>query len=64
MQGLTTAAGIWMTAAIGVACGLGREAIALLATLLAIVILVMLPHVVSAPPPHDDAEPDTKPRET
>lgn len=64
VQGLTTAAGIWMTAAIGVACDLGREAIALLATLLAIVILVMLPHVVSAPPPHDDAEPDTKPRET
>ncbi len=64
VQGLTTAAGIWMTAAIGVACGLGREAIALLATLLAIVILVMLPHVGSAPPPHDDAEPDTKPRET
>ncbi len=64
VQGLTTAAGIWMTAAIGVAGGLGREAIALLATLLAIVILVMLPHVVSAPPPHDDAEPDTKPRET
>ncbi len=63
-QGLTTAAGIWMTAAIGVACGLGREAIALLATLLAIVILVMLPHVVSAPPPQADAEPDTKPRET
>ena len=64
VQGLTTAAGIWMTAAIGVACGLGREAVALLATLLAIVILVMLPHVVSAPPPHNDAEPDTKPRET
>jgi len=64
VQGLTTAAGIWMTAAIGVACGLGREAIALLATLLAIVILVMLPHVVSAPPPQADAEPDTKPQET
>ncbi len=64
VHGLTTAAGIWMTAAIGVACGLGREAIALLATLLAIVILVMLPHVVSAPPPQADAEPDTKPRET
>src|SRR5256885_10593768 len=27
VQGLTTAAGIWTTAAIGVACGLGREAI-------------------------------------
>jgi len=64
VQGLTTAAGIWMTAAIGVACGLGREAIALLATLLALVILVMLPQVVRAPPPHEDAEPDTKPRET
>lgn len=64
IRGLTTSASIWMTAAIGVACGLGREAIALLATLLAIVILVMLPHVVSAPPPQADAEPDTKPRET
>jgi putative Mg2+ transporter-C (MgtC) family protein len=64
VQGLTTAAGIWMTAAIGVACGLGREANALLATRLANVIHVMLPHVVSAPPPQADAEPDTKPRET
>jgi putative Mg2+ transporter-C (MgtC) family protein len=63
VQGLTTAAGIWMTAAIGVACGLGREAVALLATLLALVILVLLPHVASAPPPQADAEPDTKPRE-
>ena len=49
VQGLTTAAGIWMTAAIGVACGLGREAVALLATLLALVILVLLPHVASVP---------------
>lgn len=64
VQGLTTAAGIWMTAAIGVACGLGREAIALLATLMAIVILLMLPHVVSAPPPQADAQPDAKPRES
>ncbi|HEV6965592.1 MgtC/SapB family protein, partial [Roseateles sp.] len=30
VEGLTTAAGIWMTAAIGVACGLGRESTALL----------------------------------
>jgi putative Mg2+ transporter-C (MgtC) family protein len=35
----------------------------LLATLLALVILVLLPHVASAPPPQADAEPDTKPRE-
>ena len=34
IQGLTTAAGIWMTAAIGVAVGLGRIGIAILSMLL------------------------------
>lgn len=43
MQGLTTAAGVWMTAAIGIACGLGREATALLSTLLALVVLGLVP---------------------
>jgi putative Mg2+ transporter-C (MgtC) family protein len=43
VQGLTTAAGVWMTAAIGVACGLGREATALLSTLLALAILNLVP---------------------
>ncbi|RPH63694.1 MAG: MgtC/SapB family protein [Burkholderiales bacterium] len=33
VQGLTTAAGVWMTGAIGVACGLGRESTALLSAL-------------------------------
>jgi putative Mg2+ transporter-C (MgtC) family protein len=46
VQGLTTAAGIWMTAAIGVACGLGRESTAVLSTLLALVVLVLLPRLV------------------
>jgi len=46
VQGLTTAAGIWMTAAIGVACGLGRESTALLSTLLALAVLAMLPKLV------------------
>lgn len=45
VQGLTTAAGIWMTAAIGVACGLGREATAVLSMLLALVILTWVPHL-------------------
>jgi putative Mg2+ transporter-C (MgtC) family protein len=35
VEGLTTAAGIWITAALGVAVGLGRFGLALLATLLA-----------------------------
>jgi putative Mg2+ transporter-C (MgtC) family protein len=39
IQGLTTAAGIWMTAAIGAAIGLGSLGIALLGTLLTVVIL-------------------------
>ena len=43
VHGLTTAAGIWMTAAIGVACGLGREATAVLSMLLALAILELLP---------------------
>jgi len=41
IQGLTTAAGIWMTAAIGVAVGLGSLGVALLSTLFAIVILTL-----------------------
>jgi putative Mg2+ transporter-C (MgtC) family protein len=44
VKGLTTAAGIWLTAAIGVACGLGRESSAILSTALALAILSMVPH--------------------
>jgi len=43
--GLTTAAGVWMTAAIGIACGLGREMTAVLSTLLALGILSLVPKV-------------------
>ncbi len=39
VQGLTTSASLWMTAAIGMAAGLGREATAALSTLLALGIL-------------------------
>ena len=45
VKGLTTAAGIYMTAAIGVAAGLGREATAVLSTLLALAILSSVPLV-------------------
>lgn len=41
VHGLTTAAGIWMTAAIGVVAGLGREATAVLATVLVLAILLL-----------------------
>lgn len=39
VKGLTTAAGLWLTAAIGLAAGLGREMTAVLSTLLALAIL-------------------------
>lgn len=41
--GLTTAAGIWFTAAIGIAVGLGREQTAVLCTLLAWMVLYLVP---------------------
>ena len=44
-KGLTTAAGIWLTAAIGVAAGMGREATAVLATFIALLIFVAVPWV-------------------
>ncbi|HEX8852673.1 MAG TPA: MgtC/SapB family protein [Pyrinomonadaceae bacterium] len=39
IQGLTTAAGVWMTAAVGVAVGLGSLGVALLSTLFTLIIL-------------------------
>jgi putative Mg2+ transporter-C (MgtC) family protein len=47
VQGLTTAAGLWMTAAIGLACGLGRETTAVLSALLALAVLSLVPRVVA-----------------
>lgn len=41
IQGLTTAAGVWMAAAIGVAVGLGSLGVALLSTLFTLIILTL-----------------------
>lgn len=46
LKGLTTAAGIWLTAAIGICAGLGRESTAILCTLLALVILFVMPKLI------------------
>ncbi|MDB5930897.1 MAG: MgtC/SapB transporter [Polaromonas sp.] len=46
VKGLTTAAGIWLTAAIGVAAGMGRESTAVLSTLLALAIFTLMPRLV------------------
>lgn len=49
--GLTTAAGVWMTAAIGIACGLGRESTAVLSALLALVVFSLIPRTVAPSDP-------------
>ena len=46
VKGLTTAAGIWLTAAIGVAAGMGRESTAVLGTLLTLAIFTLMPRLV------------------
>ncbi|MGC3891529.1 MgtC/SapB family protein [Pseudomonas urmiensis] len=46
VKGLTTAAGLWMTAAIGTAAGMGREATALISTVLALLVLATMPILV------------------
>jgi putative Mg2+ transporter-C (MgtC) family protein len=53
--GLTTAAGLWLTAAIGIAAGMGREVSAIVGTALAFLILALLPHLT---PPGDREEDD------
>ena len=42
VKGLTTAASVWMTAAIGVAAGMGREGTAVLSALFGLVILAFI----------------------
>ena len=58
VRGLTTAAGIWATAAIGMTVGLGRETTAIISTVFVLVILSVLlrleRHIV--PETHDDRD--------
>lgn len=42
VKGVTTAASVWLTAAVGIAAGMGREATAVLSALFALVILSIL----------------------
>lgn len=46
VRGLTTGAGMWLAAAVGLACGLGLWGIAVMATVLAVLVmaLVIVPH--------------------
>lgn len=58
VEGLTTAAGIWMTAAIGMAVGMGQEMLALLTTLLAWLVVAAVPKLMSRMPAQRDGGAD------
>lgn len=45
VKGLTTGAGMWMAGAIGLACGVGEVALALLGTAVAIIVLFVLKYL-------------------
>ena len=45
VHGMTTAATIWVNAAIGVACGVGQYELAAVSTALTLVVLVVLPPI-------------------
>lgn len=55
-RGLTTAAGIWVTAAIGVAAGMGRELTAVLSTFIALLVLSAVPLIIRTKK-EDDQQP-------
>jgi putative Mg2+ transporter-C (MgtC) family protein len=63
IRGLTSAAAIWMTAAIGVAVGLGRLWIAILSMLLTWFILAVVENIerrIAPPPASSDDAPETR----
>jgi putative Mg2+ transporter-C (MgtC) family protein len=46
VQGLTTAAGIWMTAAIGMAAGMGMQMVAVATTVAALAVVSTIPKLM------------------
>lgn len=59
VQGLTTAAGVWMTAAIGMAAGMGQEMVALVTTVMALLVVGAVPRLQRKDPSDEsDMHPD------
>lgn len=56
IQGLTTAAGLWMTAAIGIACGVGTIGIAIIAAVLTVIVLALAGVIESRTEKYENAK--------
>jgi putative Mg2+ transporter-C (MgtC) family protein len=63
IRGLTTAAGIWATAAIGMTVGLGREITAIISTVFVLVILSLMLRLERHITDDTDAQSDVSPEE-
>ena len=61
IKGLTTASSIWVAAAIGIAAGLGKEVTAIMGTLAALFILVVVRHVERHIDTDDDVQEEPPP---
>ncbi|RNF85486.1 MgtC/SapB family protein [Lysobacter psychrotolerans] len=46
VEGLTTAAGIWMTSAIGMAAGMGQQIVAIVTTAIALLVFAVIPKLM------------------
>ncbi len=64
VRGLTTAAGIWATAAIGMTVGLGRETTAIICTVFVLVILSLLLRLERFIVPESQARSEVSPAES
>jgi putative Mg2+ transporter-C (MgtC) family protein len=58
VQGITTAAGVWMAGALGAACGVGAYKLAALSTVLAFLVLTVLARVERHLPREPETQPD------
>lgn len=61
ITGLTTAAGVWLTSAVGVAAGMGREGTAVLSALFALAILSLLRFKTAKPAQPNQASQSNQP---
>jgi len=61
IHGLTTAAGIWATAAVGMAAGMGHTGIAMLATIFILVVLVWLRRIGRSIRREQESAPNSSP---
>lgn len=52
VEGLTTAAGVWLTSAVGMAAGMGMEIVAVVTVLVALAVVEMIPRFMGK---HDEA---------